>query len=289
MNPVNALGTSPGRPSMNTKRPAWRPVLQRTLSSPQPSSKHQLFLRHYQERRIWVMAASEYRFTQSAPVLRELSRTTLLSSPPPLVTGSSEYTENVKPFEFIDESLSLLGHLQKAQDNLIRREFEQQRDLITGRFEREQYDAGRRDQTIYQNFAKIQGQLENFKQNVRQRFEEVGQRFEEVGQRFEEVGQRFEEVGQRFEEVGQRFEEVGQRFDRVETELDNFREEVGQRFDEMNARMFNSLSYRPHHQIHPVALLKNRRLQKPDVKSFPTDIKKFWRLQARENGRSQHF
>ena len=182
------------------------------------------------------MATSEYRFTQSAPVLRELSRTTLLSPPPPLVTGSSEYTENVKPFEFIDESLSLLGHLQKAQDNLIRREFEQQRDWITGKFEREQYDAGRRDQTIYQNFAKIQGQLENFKQNVRQRFEEVGQRF-----------------------------------DRVETELDNFREEVGQRFDEMNARMFNSLSYRPHHQIHPVALLKNRRLQKPDVKSFGGD------------------
>jgi uncharacterized membrane-anchored protein YhcB (DUF1043 family) len=210
------------------------------------------------------MATSEYRFTQSAPVLRELSRTTLLS-PSPLVTGSSEYTENVKPFEFIDESLSLLGHLQKAQDNLIRREFEQQRDWITGKFEREQYDAGRRDQTIYQNFTKIQGQLENFKQNVRQRFEEVGQRFEEVGQRFEEVGQRF---------------------DRVETELDNFREEVGQRFDEMNARMFNSLSYRPHHQIHPVALLKNRRLQKPDAKSFPTDVKKFWRLQARENGRS---
>ena len=200
------------------------------------------------------MATSEYHFTQSAPVLRELSRTTLLSPPPPLVTGSSEYTENVKPFEFIDESLSLLGHLQKAQDNLIRREFEQQRDLITGRFEREQYDAGRRDQTIYQNFAKIQGQLENFKQNVRQRFEEVGQRF-----------------------------------DRVETELDNFREEVGQRFDEMNARMFNSLSYRPHHQIHPVALLKNRRLQKPDTKSFPTDVKKFWRLQARENGRSNTF
>jgi len=218
------------------------------------------------------MATSEYRFTQSAPVLRELSRTTLLSPPPPLVTSSSEYTESVKPFEFIDESLSLLGHLQKAQDNLIRREFEQQRDWITGKFEREQYDAGRRDQTIYQNFTKIQGQLENFKQNVRQRFEEVGQRFEEVGQRFEEVGQRFEEVGQRF--------------DRVETELDNFREEVGQRFDEMNARMFNSLSYRPHHQIHPVALLKNRRLQKPDAKSFPTDVKKFWRLQARENGRS---
>src|ERR1700722_8087989 len=155
----------------------------------------------------------------------------------------------------------------KAQDNLIRREFEQQRDLITGKFEREQYDAGRRDQTIHQNFTKIQGQLENFKQNVRQRFEEVGQRFEEVGQRFEEVGQRF---------------------DRVETELDNFREEVGQRFDEMKARMFNSLSYRPHHQIHPVALLKNRRLQKPDVKSFPTDIKKFWKLQARENGRSNN-
>ena len=204
------------------------------------------------------MTTSVYRFTQSTPVLRDLARTKLRSPPPPLLSGSSEYTENVPPFEFIDESLSLLGHLQRAQDKHLQKEFEQQREFIAGKFEREQYDAGRRDQTVDHNFTKIEGQLENFKQNV----------------------------GQRFEEVGQRFEEVGQRFDRVETELDDFRNEVGQRFDEMNARMFNSLSYRPHHQIHPVALIKNRRLQKPDVDSFPTDIKKFWKLQERKNGRS---
>jgi hypothetical protein len=182
---VNALGTSGGLTSVEHQTPySAAPIVQRTLSSPQPSSKHQLFLRLYRQRRIWIMATSEYRFTQSTPVLRELARTNLPSPPPPLLTGSSEYTENVTPFKFIDESLSLLGHLQRAQDNHIRREFEQQRDLITSEFEREQ---------------------SNRKTALRR--------------------------------------------------------------DECQ-------------------LLKNRRLQKPDVKSFPTDIKKFWKLQARENGRS---
>jgi tetrahydromethanopterin S-methyltransferase subunit G len=225
------------------------------------------------------MASLEYRFTQSAPVLRDLARTRRRSPPLPLPTGSSEHSDNVKPFEFIDSSLSLLGDLQRVQDNHLRREFEQQREFIAGKFEQEQYENGRRDTAVDQKFTKIverftkiKEQLENFKQ--------------EVGQRFEEVGQRFEEVGQRFEEVGQRFEEVGQRFDLVETKLDDFRQEVDQRFSEMNARMFNSLSYRAHHQIYPVAVLRGRRLQKPDENCFPRSIKKFWNLQTRKNGES---
>jgi tetrahydromethanopterin S-methyltransferase subunit G len=211
------------------------------------------------------MASLEYRFTQSAPVLRDLARTRRRSPPLPLPTGSSEHSDNVKPFEFIDSSLSLLGDLQRVQDNHLRREFEQQREFIAGKFEQEQYENGRRDTAVDQKFTKIverftkiKEQLENFKQ----------------------------EVGQRFEEVGQRFEEVGQRFDLVETKLDDFRQEVDQRFSEMNARMFNSLSYRAHHQIYPVAVLRGRRLQKPDENCFPRSIKKFWNLQTRKNGES---
>src|ERR1700728_4164779 len=164
------------------------------------------------------MATLDYRFTKSTPILRDLGRARSVASSP-LPTSPSEHTEKVNPFEFIDSSLSLLANLQKAQDNDLRREFERQREFINEKFEREQYEHGRRDQAVDQRFTKIKEKLENFKQ--------------EVGQRFEEVGQRFEEVGQRFDRVDQRFEEVGQRFDQVE-----------QRFDEMRAMMFNSLSYR---------------------------------------------
>jgi DNA anti-recombination protein RmuC len=222
------------------------------------------------------MATLDYRFTKSTPILRDLGRTRSVASSP-LPTSSSEHTEKVNPFEFIDSSLGLLANLQKAQDNDLRREFEQQREFINDKFEREQYEHGRRDQAIDQRFTKIKEKLENFKQEVGQRFEEVGQRFEEVGQRFEEVGQRFEEVGQRFEEVGQRFDRVDQRFEEVGQRFD----QVEQRFDEMRAMMFNSLSYRAHDHIHPVAVFIGNRLRKPDETYFPRNIREFWSLHAR--------
>jgi DNA anti-recombination protein RmuC len=212
------------------------------------------------------MATLEYRFTKSTPVLRDLARTRSVATSP-LLTSSSERTEKANPFEFIDGSLGLLADLQKTQDNDLRREFKQQRDFINEKFEREQYENGRRDQAVDERFTKIKEKLENFKQEVGQRFEEVGQRFEEVGQRFEEVGQRFDRVEQRFE---QRFEEVGQRF-----------EEVGQRFDEMRAMMFNSLSYRAHDNIHPVSVFIGNRLRKPDENYFPRNIREFWSLHSR--------
>jgi uncharacterized membrane-anchored protein YhcB (DUF1043 family) len=218
------------------------------------------------------MATLEYRFTQSTPALRELARTRLQSPPPPLPRTNSEHTEKVKPFEFIDQSLSLLADLQRTQDSHLRREFEHQRDFINGKFGNDQYENGQRDLAVDLRFTSIKEQLENFKT--------------EVGQRFEEVGQRFEEVGQRFEEVGQRFEEVGQRFEDAKTELNSFRQDVQQRFDEMNARMFNSLSYRAHDQIHPVAVLKAHRLQKPDDDCFPRTVRHFWNLHARKKGKS---
>jgi DNA anti-recombination protein RmuC len=226
------------------------------------------------------MATLEYRFTRSTPVLRDLARTRSVATSP-LLTSSSERTEKANPFEFIDGSLGLLADLQKTQDNDLRREFKQQRDFINEKFEREQYENGRRDQAVDERFTKIKEKLENFKQEVGQRFEEVGQRFEEVGQRFEEVGQRFEEVGQRFEEVGQRFDRVEQRFEQRFEEVGQRFEEVGQRFDEMRAMMFNSLSYRAHDNIHPVSVFIGNRLRKPDENYFPRNIREFWSLHSR--------
>jgi hypothetical protein len=200
------------------------------------------------------MATLDYRFTKSAPILRDLARARSVASSP-LPTSSSEHTEKANPFEFIDDSLGLLANVQRAHENDLRRGFEQQREFINDKFEQKQYQNGRRDQVVDQRFTKIKEQLENFKQ--------------EVGQRFEEVGQRFEEVGQRFDRVDQRFEEVGQRFDQVE-----------QRFDEMRAMMFNSLSYRAHDHIHPVAVFMGNRLRKPDESYFPRNIKEFWSLHS---------
>src|SRR5271154_5102310 len=201
-----------------------------------------------------MIMTSEYRFTQSRPVLRDLARTHLPSSLPSL-RSSFESTQDVIPFEFIDGSLSLLGHLYATQDDHLRKEFKQQQDFINEKFVLEQYEAGRRDERIDENLRKI---------------------------------------NQRLDRVDQRFEEVGQRFDRVETELDNFRAEVGQRFEEVEQRfdaqfsemrviMFNSLSHRPHDRIQPVTLFKDRHLYKPDEESFPTTVKAFWKLQLREN------
>lgn len=212
----------------------------------------------------------EYRFTKSVPALRSLTQT--LSRPLP--KGTSEPTEKVHPFEFIDESLQLLAALHETQDELLRREFEQQREFITGKFEREQYENGRRDNVVEQRFQKIQKHLEDLKNEVKDFKDEVGHRFAEFEERFDE------------------FEE---RFDRAETELKNFRQEVTQRsemteqrFDEMRAMMFNSLSYRAHHHIRPVPVFVGNRLQMPGKDYFPNQIGKFWRLHtcSKKKGKS---
>jgi hypothetical protein len=63
--------------------------------------------------------------------------------------------------------------------------------LITGKFERQQYDNGRRDYIVDQRFTKIEEQLEKFKEEVGERFDLVetglhGLR-QEVEQRFGEL------------------------------------------------------------------------------------------------------
>ncbi|KIW99555.1 uncharacterized protein Z518_11294 [Rhinocladiella mackenziei CBS 650.93] len=106
----------------------------------------------------------EFRFPQSTPVLRELAR--LWSPPSPLPSVSSEYTEEVKPFEFIDGSLSLLGDLQRAHDTYLRQELEKMRDFIASKFELKQYENGSGDRAQDQKFTQLMNELQNFKQEV---------------------------------------------------------------------------------------------------------------------------
>ena len=189
----------------------------------------------------------QFHFTQSSRVLNELSRSSFQSPIAP------ESTENVNSLEYIDTALGLLGHVQKAHDDRIRQEFEQQRRFITDKFGDEQYANGQRDAIMDSKFAKLKEQFERIKQQL----------------------QGFKE------EVGHRFEEVGHRFDNLDTKMQEF----GQRFSEMDARMFNSLAYRVNHQVHPVAIFgKNGRLERPDESFFPKTIKDFWRLSRREKG-----
>jgi hypothetical protein len=211
-----------------------------------------------------MIMTSEYRFNQSRQILADLARTHL-RSPLPVLRSSFESTQGVTPFEFIDGSLSLLGQLYATQDDHLRKEFKQQQDFINEKFEQQQYEAGRRDERVDEKFGRVDRTLAE----INQRFDRVDQRFEEIEQRFDRVDQRFEEIEQRFDRVDQRFEEVEQRFDA--------------QFSEMRVIMFNSLSYRPHDRIQPVTLFKDRRLYKPDEKSFPTTVKAFWKLQQREN------
>jgi hypothetical protein len=67
-------------------------------------------------------------------------------------------------------------------------------------------------------------------------------------------------------------------FDRFDTELNGangFRQVFENGFDWMSAWMRNSRSYRAHH---PVAVLRNHNLQKPDERRFPRTIKRFRKL-----------
>jgi len=75
-------------------------------------------------------------------------------------------------------------------------------------------------------------------------------------------------------------------FDRFDTELNGpngFRQVFENGFDWMSAWMRNSRSYRAHH---PVAVLRNHNLQKPDERRFPRTIKRFRKLRYLKNGKS---
>ena len=65
-------------------------------------------------------------------------------------------------------------------------------------------------------------------------------RFEDVDRRFEEVDRRFEQVDRRFEQVDRRFEQVDRRFEQIHTDIGGLRAEMNSRFQAVDAR-FDSL------------------------------------------------
>jgi TolA-binding protein len=111
---------------------------------------------------------------------------------------------------------------------------------------------GTRFNEVTLQFEKVEGKIEELRQDMVQGFEQVDQRFvelrQDMDQRFEQVDQRFielrqdmdqgfielrQEMDQRFEQVDRRFEQVDQRFERVELRLDR----VEIRLDHVEVRL----------------------------------------------------
>ncbi len=72
--------------------------------------------------------------------------------------------------------------------------------------------------------------LDDFKENV-------NLRFDQVDKRFDEVDKRFDQVDKRFDQVDKRFEQVDHRFDRVEADIRELRTTMNRGFDSMHRTM----------------------------------------------------
>jgi len=56
-------------------------------------------------------------------------------------------------------------------------------------------------------------EIQNLRDDMNKRFEQVDKRFEQVDKRFKQVDKRFEQVDKRFKQVDKRFEQVDKRLD----------------------------------------------------------------------------
>jgi chromosome segregation ATPase len=100
---------------------------------------------------------------------------------------------------------------------------------------------GTRFNEVTLQFEKVEGKIEELRQDMGQGFEQVDQRFvelrQDMGQRFEQVDQRFvelrQDMDQRFEQVDRRFAELRQDMDQGFIEL---RQEMDQRFEQVDRR-----------------------------------------------------
>ena len=69
--------------------------------------------------------------------------------------------------------------------------------------------------------------LANVTINLNETRQEMRQRFDKVEQRFDKVEQRFDKVEQRFVQVEQRFDKVDLRFDKLETQIEKMDQTQG--------------------------------------------------------------
>jgi chromosome segregation ATPase len=68
-------------------------------------------------------------------------------------------------------------------------------------------------------FRETSQEIQGFRQETAQRFEQIDSRFEQIDSRFEQTDSRFEQIDSRFEQTDSRFEQIDSRFERVETAI----------------------------------------------------------------------
>ena len=75
---------------------------------------------------------------------------------------------------------------------------------------------------LRERMVRVEEELKNQRDLMKQGFELVDKRFEQVEKRFEQVDKRFEQVDKRFELVDKRFEEMNVRFESLTRRIDRF-------------------------------------------------------------------
>lgn len=65
---------------------------------------------------------------------------------------------------------------------------------------------------------------------VDKRFEQVDKRFEQIDKRFEQVDKRLEQIDKRFDQVDKRFEQNDKRFETTDKRIEDLRSDMNRRF-----------------------------------------------------------
>ena len=152
----------------------------------------------------------DYRFTRSLVVMGKLAREAARTPPP----------EEDSPFEYIDQSLTILGRTFDRHDQKIQQEFLGQREFIASQFK-----------------------------TVDERFKQVDERFKQVDERFKEMEQKMD---RRFNEVDERFKEIDRRFDKQDSEIRDIRVQL----ENAAAITRNGRLRRMHQPINLIKILK---------------------------------
>ena len=122
----------------------------------------------------------EYNFTRSVVVIGQLAKESSRTPPP---TGSS-------PFEYVDQSLTILGRTLDTHSQRIRQESLGQRDFIAAQFrEFEKKVDGR----FTEMDTKFDGRFKEMDKRVDGRFTEIDKRFNETDKKIEAVDQKMRE------------------------------------------------------------------------------------------------
>jgi len=175
----------------------------------------------------------EYNFTRSVVVMGQLAKESSRTPPP---TGSS-------PFEYVDQSLTILGRTLDTHSQRIRQESLGQRDFIAAQFR-------------------------EFEKKVDGRFTEMDKKFDV---RFKEMDKKFDV---RFKEMDKR---VDGRFNETDKKIDAVDQKMREYLKSIQNASRNILRTRGWEAISPVGSFNPQGgIYTP--KYFPRTVRHFWRL-----------